>query len=179
MAVVNLSRSFVYLANPHTASRGTVTALLNVPGSVEVAHHHANFRTVLEQCPEAVQCKTVFHIVRHPLDWLVSRFLNTGGQRGEFRNWLRLQKTPIFNRFPNTQFGKYETLVESLCRLTNYEVALEYEDEHKTPGKVDYTWYWEQNDIDWALKRFADDFEKYQYSTDIRALDMRDKADYR
>ena len=161
----------MYLANPHVASRATTTALLQIEGSIEVAHHHADLSTVLDEYPDASTCATVFQIVRHPLDWLVSRFLCNGGQRGKFVEWLRLRPNrPIYSRFQTNCFGKYENLKSDLSRLTGHEVKLGRVRDHKTPGKVkDYMLYWrDQEDIDWALKHFASDFEMYSYDTDIK-----------
>lgn len=175
---------FVFLANPHSASRATAIALLQIEGSVEVAPHHADLSIILNQYPDASACATVFQIVRHPLDWLVSLFLCNGGQRSKFVEWLRRRpKRPIYNRFRGQTncFGKYESLSNDLARLTGQEIKLERVRDHKTPGKVkDYMAYWcDQMDIDWALKHFANDFETYSYDTNIKARLHRGFADYR
>ena len=91
MALINLRLGFVFLANPHTASRATIAALKQLSNSREVVHHHATLETVYERHPEARECDRVFQIVRHPFDWLVSRYFNTGGQRDSWRpvrSWM-------------------------------------------------------------------------------------------
>jgi hypothetical protein len=166
MSVVNVSAGFVYLANPHTASRATTTALLALPGSEEVAHHHANLAVTIEACPNASKCSTVFQTVRDPLDWLVSRFLCNGGFRGEWKDWVKKYPPPIFRKFIGeaTCYAKYENLKDDLQRLTGHKVTLRREQEHKTPGKPrNHLDYWTDEMIAWAKKRFATDFEAYNY----------------
>ena len=182
MAVINLDSGWVYLANPHTASRATTAALCKLPGSIEVAPHHANLHFLHEEYPATKECQVVFHIVRHPLDWLVSRFLCTGGQKGKFRDWFKKYPAPIYRKFlkQTTDFGNYENLISDLARLTGHEVALGYDNDHKTQGKVDdYMWYWEQSDVDFAIKRFESDFDNYGYDKNIIGMSLKGKADYR
>lgn len=165
MAVVNTHIGFVYLANPHVASRATTKALLTLEGSRIVANHHADLSIVTQECPEASLCPIVFHTVRHPLDWLVSRYLCNGGKRGEWKSWLRKRPSrPIFGRFDGqtTAFIKYENLAENLAQIVGH-VMLDYESDHKTPGKHNYMAYWEDDDMKWVRQRFASDFETYHY----------------
>ena len=165
MAVVNWQVGFVYLANPHVASRATTSALLRLQGSVEVAHHHADLQCVIDQYPAAAACPTVLHTVRHPLDWLVSRYLCNGGERGEWSEWLRKRKPRIFNRFPEaTLFAKYERLEADLRRITGCPVTITRDRFHVTVGKPkDYMSYWDTEDIAWAKKHFEIDFMTYNY----------------
>ncbi len=167
MAVVNTHIGFVYLANPHVASRATTKALLALRGSRIVANHHADLSIVTQEYPICVAaCPIVFHTVRHPLDWLVSRYLCNGGKRGEWKAWLRKRPSrPIFDRFDGqtTAFIKYENLAEDLAQTVGHDISLDYESDHKTPGKHNYMSYWEDEDIRWARQRFASDFETYHY----------------
>lgn len=167
MAIVNTQRGFVFLANPHTASRAMATALLKIKGSVEAAHHHATLPTVIQECPAASSCSIVFQIVRHPLDWLVSRYLCNGGDRDPWKLWLR-KRPPrdIFGRFygQTTIYAKYEMLFPMVTRIIGCEIDLQYDPEHQSPGKRDnYMSYWDREDIAWARSRFANDFERYNY----------------
>jgi hypothetical protein len=166
MAVVNIQESFVYLANPGTASRATTSSLLTIPGSIEVAHHHAKLERVVEYCPGAASCRTVFHTVRHPCDWLLSRFLYPGGNRGDWFRWIKQQPNFIFNRFIGqaTEYAKYENLAEDLLRLTGHTLELEWLSEHRTPGKKETSpaAYWNSELLAWA-KRYFQDFKYYGY----------------
>ncbi len=167
LAVVNLEFSFVFLANPHTASRATTTALLKLPGSMCVANHHAQLIDVTQVCQEAKRCKTVFQTVRHPLDWLVSRYFCNGGERGEWKTWLRKRKrNSIFHRFRTeaSHFATYENLEYDLLLLVGRDVTLTRIAKHKTHDKPnDYMSMWDEEDIAWAKQYFPLDFENYGY----------------
>ncbi len=167
MAVVNTQVGFVFLANPHTGSRATTTALLHIEGSIEVSYHHADLDKVYAACPDAANCHTVFHVVRNPLDWLVSRFHCNGGLRGTWEDWLKKRPNrPIFRRFTGqtNSFAKYENLVADVAALTGHNPPWEWEPEHRTPGKPShYLDYWNDDLIAWAKKRFESDFKNYGY----------------
>ena len=167
MAVVNTKHCFVYLAHPHTASRAAVRALLDIEGSREVAAHHSVLDDVIAECPAAAGYMNVFTIVRHPFDWLVSRFHCTGGNRGEWDDWLRRRPSrPLFGRFLGqvTEFGKYESLQEDLERLTQCPIHLNREREHETRGKPrDYRTCWTEAQATWGRQRFDADFAEWNY----------------
>lgn len=156
----------MFLAHPHTASRATTTALLEIAGSQEVAYHHADLQRVLNYCPEAADCRHIFTVVRHPFDWLVSRFHCNGGSRGKWEDWVRKRPPMIFDRFlgQTNQFAKYESLARDLSALTGHEVTLKRERDHKTPGKPkDYMDYWDTDLQEWGRRHFYQDFEMYFY----------------
>ena len=176
MAVVNTEVGFVFLAHPHTASRATTTALMQIEGSQEVAYHHADLQRVINHCPDASSCETIFTIVRHPFDWLVSRFHCNGGNRGEWDKWVRKRpRRMIFDKFlgQTTTFGKFESLESDLARLTGHQVTLEVERDHVTRGKPkNHLDYWQDLELrSWALNHFAQDFEIWQYENPFASKD--------
>lgn len=167
MAVVNTHLGFVFLANPHTASRATETALMQLEHSLLVGHHHADLTLVKREYPNACTCKTVFETVRHPLDWLVSRYCCRGGRVIDWEPFLMMrEKKRIFGRFSGqtNAFIKYETLKADLESITGQDIDLDYDPDHKSPNKpADYMSYWTAELVEWAKKRYPIDFERFGY----------------
>jgi hypothetical protein len=173
MAVVNANRGWVFLANPHTASRAVVESLMKIDGSVETGAHHSELEQTVYSHPAATECETVFTGVRHPLDWLTSVMVLRGATKRNFSDVLRyVHEDHLFWRFRGqaTDFYRFEHMEEDLTRIIGGSVDIDLDPDHITQGKrVDYMSYWTQDDIDYVVRRWAADFDKFGYSKDITA----------
>lgn len=166
--IINFVEKFVYLAMPHTASRAVSVALLKLNGSTMAnLPHHARLRDAQEAFAYDFRHFYVFYTVRHPGDWLVSRWLANGGKRADFPEWIRHRKEWLFGRFAGdmvSDFIRYENLEKDLKRVTRYNVKLNLDPTHVTPDKrVDWASYWTKEDAQWAENYFLD-FKMYGYS---------------
>lgn len=173
--IINTELKFVFLAMPHTASRATHAALLELRGSTAGEPdmgHHAHLRTARRRYPDLNFDEfLVFTTVRHPGDWLVTRWLSRGGVVISFSDFLRTQKAHIFGRFHDAdteqltrglQFIKYESIEDDIRRLLGVDVKLGLNPKHVTKDKCPWLNYWNKSDARFANGYFQD-FEKYQY----------------
>lgn len=78
MALVNHELKFVYLFEPHTASRATEAALAQMDGSKVTGNRHANLKELVNDrsvTKEQASEYRVFCTVRNPLDSFITRWL--------------------------------------------------------------------------------------------------------
>lgn len=76
MAVVSDRYKYIFLAEPHTASRSITNALIEQHGANEIAHHHITRAHLISR--EGINLRrqkyTFFSVVRHPFDLLLTMY---------------------------------------------------------------------------------------------------------
>ena len=148
MAVINYNRKFIYLFEPHTASRATQDALRQyVEGSSIVGHHHIAMEhlTALRRQhiePRRVKDFKVITTVRNPFDTLITKW-----KHGEHKNksleefvdtcWDSELLQPARGLYEEASlFCWYERLQDDLrWMFRNPGLDLGYNPLHKTEGK--------------------------------------------
>lgn len=129
MAIANDKWNFIFLAEPHTASRATRDALLKLEGSYNAGSHHSDIKTLLHQKHLHRRKRsryTTFCTVRNPADILTTL-------------WLQLQPTcesedrafPDFIRYwgakrPGTFFFRHAESADRTIRYENLEGDLNF-----------------------------------------------------
>lgn len=178
MALANDYFKWLYVFEPHTASRATQNALLkHVPHTQQASHHHATFR-------EMVTCnrtgKTPFerffgyHVictVRNPFSVLVTGYHREHAGKS-FSEWLDVMlncpraQVPLHRGLwqDASTFVYYEHLQEDLNWVMGRDVPLEYWENHKTEGKKPWQEYYTLDQINRLLmfwQPFLDHFGYY------------------
>jgi hypothetical protein len=90
MAVLNRERKYLFLSEPHIASRSIQKALLAHAGSEAIGQHDTLNRLGID-----TEGLRIFSCIRHPCDWLVTRYMH-------LTSWHRLGFTAFLNDFIKT-----------------------------------------------------------------------------
>lgn len=89
MAVVSDKFKYIFLAEPHTASRSVRNALIEQHGANEIGHHHISRAHLVSR--EGINLRrqkyTFFTVVRHPFDLLLTMYY-VSKRRLPFLEWL-------------------------------------------------------------------------------------------
>lgn len=126
MAVANGRWNFIFLAEPHTASRAVRDALLKLDGSYKVGSHHIGMGAILNY--RMLQHRkrsryTTFCTVRNPADILATLWVLKPERERELetfaqyiRRWGVKKPDPFFFRHAKTadRVIRYENLQEEL-----------------------------------------------------------------
>ena len=168
--IINCVKSFVFLPSPHTASRAVSSVLDEMEGSESyegVLPYHSTWHDAQLYLTHLNFKKnfTVFYSVRHPGDWLVTRWMANGKTRGDFSVWIRTWPRHLFSKFRRDTelFIRYEHLEEDILRLLGETVKLERDPSHSTRDKKPWQTYWNKHDAEWAGAYF-EDFCLYGYT---------------
>jgi hypothetical protein len=168
MAVANEKWQFVFLAEPHTASRAVRDALLTIPGTYKAGSHHSPMDALLSH--RGVRHKrsyyTTFCVVRNPADIMVTIWL----QSWEYRQGMTL--TEFLHQFghdsPTHFFFRhaartdealcYEDLQEGLnCLLRSLHApSIQLETVGPTEGKEPWFRYYTIEDLEYMLSNFPE-----------------------
>lgn len=172
MAIINRQEKWIYLGQPHTASRATSDALLKLDGCETIGHHHSSLldltkpdkdKTIEPQPLETYLDYNVICTVRNPLDVIVTHYWSSRNSRREpwltFDQWVRsvLYTPPI--AFPlyrelwmhaNT-FVYYEHLQSDLNYVLDRNVPLEKNPQHVTRHKEHWLTYYSEELLDMVL----------------------------
>lgn len=156
MALYNRDLKFIYLFEPHTASRAILEHLPKyVHGTATIQHHHisiqdmTNWRKQILRPQDALQCRIIC-MVRNPLDTLVTRWRSSSFQHVSFQRFFDNNKDhhqikePGMGLYRDAEFFcYYEDLQEDLRWMFNRPLLeLGWDDTHKTKGKEPwYTYY--------------------------------------
>jgi hypothetical protein len=163
--IINTDRNFVFLAHAHTASRAVSDALAKLSGSEFVFPHHAPISLIQDKFRHVDFDKMLkFTTVRHPGDWIVTRWLCRGGRHIDFSPFIREQKRHIFYRYLGQAdtVVHYENLEFEVSDLLGIPIKLDRNPEHVTKDKADWQSYWSREDAEWANNYF-EDFTRYAY----------------
>ena len=155
MAVINYNRKFIYLFEPHTASRATQDALkAHVKGSSTVGHHHIAMEHLTAWRRQHVEPRRikefkVITTVRNPFDTLITRW-----KHGEHKNklleefvdtcWDSELLQPARGLYKDAPyFCWYEHLQDDLrWMFSNSKLELGLNPLHKTEGKKPWQDYY-------------------------------------
>lgn len=164
--IINPIKEFMFLPAPHTASRAVSAALEELEGSEAykgILPYHGTFRDAWRHLPHLdLDDFTIFYSVRHPGDWLVTKWMFHANIRGDFSLWVRQQPRQLFRRHDN-KFIRYEHLVEDIKQVLGEDVTLKRDPSHSTLRKRPWQEYWTTTDAAWAEAHF-EDFNLYGYT---------------
>ena len=183
MALVNYKRKFIYLMEPHTASRATVTTVIKyVPETSPIGNHHANIEDLTYWRRQYVDLKRIkgFDIlatVRNPFDVLVTRWRrNSSFKNKPLTEWVEVSErvedsiacVPSSRKLYKDAniFLYYEELEDDLKWVfTQPELELGYDQSHKTAGKKYWREYYTDGLMDHLLARedWATYLERFGY----------------
>lgn len=150
MAIVNTKYKFIFLFEPHTASRSTRTALKTLEGSKEIGDHHItihkmNRRNMLSKREKDYP---TISAIRNPFDHIVTHYFCSDGGRRTFKEWVSgylNNYSEIFRHADSDYFIRYEALPDSLNGILKEmnapEVELPYigKTKHKPDWKSMYS----------------------------------------
>lgn len=87
MAVLNKRHNYLFLSEPHIASRSIQKSLITHAGSEAIGQHDTLDKLAIDS--EGLR---IFSCIRHPCDWLVTRYMHLD-------SWHRLGFTAFLNDF--------------------------------------------------------------------------------
>lgn len=184
MAIINRQEKWLYLMEPHTASRGTAAALLKLEGCEQFGMHHSSLLDLVNpgnawasQLESLIGYK-IISTVRNPLDVLVTHWWASRNSRREdwlsFEQWIEhclytpVVQQPLYRglwEYANTNCY-YETLQEDLNYVLERHVPLEYNEQHKTKHKKHWRTYYTDRLLDLVLRYHQPFLDKFGYYFD-------------
>lgn len=183
MSVVNHDNKWLFLCEPHTASRGTSEALLKLPGSQTIGHHHQTLTQLTDPMKEGTTPLEeligydVICTVRNPLDVIVTHWKVSSNSRRDqwpFDKWLKFNiHTPMVNIPLHRMLWShcniicyYEHLQEDLDRVFKQPVPLGYDEKHKTRHKEHWSTYYHNGLLDYIMIYYQNFFDNFGYYFD-------------
>jgi hypothetical protein len=171
MAILNREKGYLFLSAPHCASRAISQALQLHPGSMPIGQHDTFAQLVGKHGIQESLFK--FCVIRHPLDWLVTRYLHlTSFHAGGFKKFIQHQTTDgmlddvLFVHAKDcNRIARYETLEHDLNLIVK-RFGLEIgklPTVGATAGKRDYREYYDLEDVD-RVRSYLKGRETYGYS---------------
>lgn len=180
MAIINHTYKWLFLCEPHTASRATSEALLKLPGSESIGHHHQTLTQLTD--PQKQDTLSIEDLagydtictVRNPLDVLVTHWRVSSNSRRDqwtFEKWLRFNiHTPMVNIPLHRMLWShcniicyYEHLQEDLDKVFNQHVPLQYNEQHKTRHKEHWSTYYDIDLLALIMLYYQSFFDNYGY----------------
>ena len=172
MAVIHRRQKWMYLFEPHTASRATQRVLISIGGMQCGAHHDGvtQMRTRLRQ--QHITEYDIAATVRNPIDALVTRYIKNNLEGLSFDVWVDRNKIkePLSGLWRGAnRYCWYENLQGDLNHMfhrnssNDSDFVLEHLDNDKTPGKQPWWTYPSQATIDLLLGRFKSFMEMFGY----------------
>ncbi|MHA2264766.1 MAG: hypothetical protein ACXAEN_20435 [Candidatus Thorarchaeota archaeon] len=181
MAVINQREKWLFLCEPHTASRACSSALLQIDESREIAHHHATLAEITNPQKqgttplERLLGYDVVSVVRNPLDVLVTSWLASSNSRrdewADFGEWLRfhIHGETVRNPLHRGLWQQcnivcyYEHLQDDLNHVFDREVHLLYNTAHKTKRKQHWSNYYDKSLLDLVLLYYQSFLDHFGY----------------
>lgn len=193
MAIV-LPGKFIYLATMHTASMATAAALKGLPGAFQpkdpLKHigHHATLKEVRSLCGDQLTgSEVVFTCIRNPYDILVSWYLRNrthfavlsrhpDATFGDFLEvWIpkddrpfMLERRMLYAAKDAQVVLRYERGVEEEVNGALRKMAglppLRISRENVTPGKKNWSLYYDEDTYALVNEHFRDDIAGFGYS---------------
>lgn len=171
MAILNREKGFLFLSAPHCASRAISQALQLQSGSMPIGQHESYAQLAAKHdMPESL---LKFCVVRHPLDWLVTRYHHlTSFHKSGFKEFVRHQTTDgvldglIFcHAEDSNRIVRYESLGSDLnAILKRFGLGIgTLPVLGKTTGKRDYREYYDLEDVE-RVRSYLKNRETYGYS---------------
>lgn len=173
MALVNHEKKFLYLMEPHMASRATVKAVTKfVPKTGEVGHHHIRLDQLTDWRRQHLDEKRVrdykiLCTVRNPFDTLVTRWRQGALKDTPLPEVVKTLQEDHPLLFPSrgmdrdaTHIIMFEALESDLQWVfNNPAITLDYDPMHKTPGKEGWHTYYDDESFDTLYNR--PDWQRY------------------
>ncbi|MEE9548710.1 MAG: hypothetical protein V3V68_05080 [Nitrosomonadaceae bacterium] len=141
MAVINIDKNWLYLAEGYTGSRATAEALLKLPGSINVGSHHETWPSLKKRGVCSIPDLT-FSVVRHPLDIIATQCAK--GSRHPVSHWLIRRyrhRDPFYFHRPN-KIVRYERGISpeiSGVIEQNIDIPIRFPTPTKKPWKEIFT----------------------------------------
>jgi len=94
MAVINHTKKWIFLMEPHTASRAVAAALVTQAGGANFGHHHMDTERMVQRDRQMISPKklaeyTIISTVRNPFDMLITRWKASSFKNTELGVWVR------------------------------------------------------------------------------------------
>ena len=170
MAVANEKWQFVFLAEPHTASRAVRDALLTIPGTYKAGSHHISMAAMLNYKNLRHRNRdyyTTFCVVRNPADIMVTIWLQSyeytkqGQTLGDFiRRFGANKPTAYFFKHAPTanEVLRYEDLEGGLnCLLRSIHApSVVLDTVGQTKDKGPWFRYYTIEDLEYVLSNFPE-----------------------
>lgn len=187
MAVINQLERWLFLCEPHTASRACSLSLSQIGGSREIAQHHASLFDLTNPHAqgtiplERLLRYNIVSVVRNPLDVLVTRWLTSLQETWpDFGVWLRTNihegtiRRPLHHGLwqDSNTVCYYEHLQDDLNHVFDRDVLLLYNRAHKTKRKQHWSEYYDDSLLDLVLlyyQGFLDHFG-YEFTKNRREM---------
>lgn len=159
MALHNIQDQWIYLMEPHTASRATVSVLTKLGGSQIGSHHHSLKQLTGRDRREVANLDNYDIIactVRNPFDVLVTRWRFGPGKNDPFYEWAWDNRDHPIVADPLRGLWKeanswiyYEHLQPDLEYVFGTEIDLGYDLNHKTDSKEHWSTYYTDDQELW------------------------------
>lgn len=105
MAIINTTYKWLYLMEPHTASRATAKLLKDQLGGSEVGHHHISVRELTDRRRTAsvhnIHNYKILCTIRNPFDVLVTQWKYSGHAHKPIDEKILVARyggTPVYNK---------------------------------------------------------------------------------
>jgi len=179
MAVINHTRKWLYLMEPHTASRATEQALCRHQRGSKIGHHHISYDELIDSRrphvnPKRVLKYDVICTVRNPLDVLVTKWEITN-KTTPFIDWVldNLEHPTLIHPLKGLYTSAnlivyYENLQEDLRHVFKGSVELELNPKHVTKEKRHWSEYYNGQDamVEILLNKFHPFNDYFGYTFD-------------
>jgi hypothetical protein len=153
MAMANHNTKWLYLMEPHTASRAIEKALPQV-GGTRCGHHHINIHDITRRGRAEISNKKIsdykiIATVRNPFDTIVTRWKYAKSDLS-FSEWVGKMFESETGLHPSNGLEEtaghivyYEHLEEDLETTFGTPVKLDYDPNHKTQEKKEWQEYYQ------------------------------------
>lgn len=158
MAIVNQRQKWIYLMEPHTASRAVANALMAQGGCGQLGHHHIGVSELTDrrrtQLIQNISEYDIICTVRNPLDVLVTKW-KYGPKDQAFCEWVmeRVDKghesvtNPMMGLWRDcNKFVYYEHLEDDLEHVFGKGLNLGFDPTHVTKDKEPWQNYYADPD---------------------------------
>lgn len=182
MALYNRELKFIYLFEPHTASRAILHHLPKyVPKTAQIPHHHigiqemTNWRKQLLRPKDALEARIVC-TVRNPLDTLITRWRVSSFQHVSFQRFFDNNKEhhqitePGMGLFREAEYHcYYEDLEDDLRWMFNRpELELGWNEDHKTKDKEPWYTYYSYDMVEYLKDVYKQYLNQFGYQISFR-----------
>jgi len=194
MAMINIQQGWIFLEEPHTASRAVRAALAQVGGVSFNGNPHCTLAHITlvpaEQptsiAPDCIGDYKVIATVRNPFDWVTTKWQRSGTPR-DFKFWCldfvrRRKLKPSFGLESTAdQFLYYEHLSEDLEKTFGRDLNLGYDPTHKTSGKKPWQDYYQSEPelVKTLMAYWLPYLQKYGYQMDASKISVAINPDVR
>lgn len=176
MAVVNSTNNWIYLMEPHTASRAVTEVLVNELGGKSVGYHHDTLTSLHFHSDinwSIMEDPRVYCTVRNPFDVLVTKWKVSNAVarvKVSFEDWVMgnmdhpMVTEPLYGIYEDANYIiRYEDLDNELSNAFKRNLRTPRYNSHKTTKKLAWqTYYSNREEMVVALqchfKRFLEEY---------------------